>query len=281
MVPSAGFSRLLVPLELDEGDEALVAHAMCVAVAYRTRLVLAHVREKWDSEDPWADAPIPRTLLVRWGLATPETARGTLRAMGVSVRRANALGFDVVEELTEIGERHEPDLLVAGTHQRHGIERLLHGSVAEALARRLLCPALFLPKGVDGFVDAETGKINLRRVLLPVGGEIDPRPTLDRAVSLMRALGVKEPEVVVLHVGDPDRAPTLPRPEGVDMTWVFREDVVSKAIIDEALGLSPDLVVMATRGHDSLFDVLVGSTTERVLRGLRCPLLSIPVGERG
>lgn len=281
MASSDGFSRLLVPLELDPGDEVLVSHALCVAAAFRAQLVLAHVRERWDDEDPWSDAPIPRTLLVRWGLATAESARGVLKGMGVDVRRANALGFDVVAELTEIGRRHAPDMLVAGTHQRQGFDRVLHGSVAEALARRLLCPALLIPHGVRGFIEPETGVVRLRRVLLPVGGDIDPRPVLATALELLTALGVRDPEVVALHVGDPNGAPSLPRPEGVDLTWVFRDDVVSQAIIAEAAGCSPDLVVMATRGHDSLFDVLVGSTTERVLRGLRCPLLSLPVGGAG
>ena len=37
-----------------------------------------------------------------------------------------------------------------------------------------------------------------------------------------------------------------------------------------------DLIVMTTEGHTSLFDLLRGSTTERVVRGARCPLLAIP-----
>ena len=37
-----------------------------------------------------------------------------------------------------------------------------------------------------------------------------------------------------------------------------------------------DLIVMATKAQDSLLDMLRGSTTERVLRGARCPLLAIP-----
>jgi nucleotide-binding universal stress UspA family protein len=35
--------------------------------------------------------------------------------------------------------------------------------------------------------------------------------------------------------------------------------------------------VMTTEGHDSMLDMLRGSTTERVLRGARCPLLALPV----
>jgi nucleotide-binding universal stress UspA family protein len=38
-----------------------------------------------------------------------------------------------------------------------------------------------------------------------------------------------------------------------------------------------DLVVMPSRGHLTWLDDLRGSTTERVLRQIDCPLLEIPV----
>ena len=34
-----------------------------------------------------------------------------------------------------------------------------------------------------------------------------------------------------------------------------------------------DVIVMATRGHDSLADRVVGSNTERVVRHASCPVL--------
>jgi len=37
-----------------------------------------------------------------------------------------------------------------------------------------------------------------------------------------------------------------------------------------------DLIVMMTQEHTSLFDLLSGSTTERVVRGVRCPSPAIP-----
>lgn len=36
------------------------------------------------------------------------------------------------------------------------------------------------------------------------------------------------------------------------------------------------LIVMATRGHDGVGDVLFGSHTERVIRESTCPVLSVP-----
>ena len=39
---------------------------------------------------------------------------------------------------------------------------------------------------------------------------------------------------------------------------------------------SPDLIAMATQGHMDFLDALRGSTTERVLRGVHCPVLAVP-----
>jgi len=47
-------------------------------------------------------------------------------------------------------------------------------------------------------------------------------------------------------------------------------------ILKEAAYWSPDLIVMATQGHRDFLDALRGSTTERVLRGVQCPVLAVP-----
>jgi nucleotide-binding universal stress UspA family protein len=47
------------------------------------------------------------------------------------------------------------------------------------------------------------------------------------------------------------------------------------AVMDE---LGADLVVMTTNGRDTLHQALAGSTTERVLRKAKCPVLAVPDG---
>jgi len=37
------------------------------------------------------------------------------------------------------------------------------------------------------------------------------------------------------------------------------------------------LIVMATRGHDGIGDLLHGSHTDRVIREADCPVLSVPI----
>ena len=83
---------------------------------------------------------------------------------------------------------------------------------------------------------------------------------------------------VVRHVGPESDAPTVHAPEGPGWTsesesW---EGPVVEHILDSAEANDADLIVMAKRGQRGVLDALRGSTTERVLRGARCPVLVVP-----
>ncbi|HSF58424.1 MAG TPA: universal stress protein [Candidatus Binatia bacterium] len=56
----------------------------------------------------------------------------------------------------------------------------------------------------------------------------------------------------------------------------MRQGDVVDQILEEEADWRPDLMVLATQGHMDFLDALRGSTTERVLRGARCPILAIP-----
>lgn len=109
--------------------------------------------------------------------------------------------------------------MVLSTHQRQGLERLIHPGLAEAIVRTAGTRTLFVPRRVPGFVDAETGKVNLRSI--PVTVDREPRP-------------------------------------------------------QAAVDLAADLIVMGTRGNHGFLDAIRGSTFERVLRGAKRPLLTVP-----
>lgn len=79
----------------------------------------------------------------------------------------------------------------------------------------------------------------------------------------------------MLHVGE-----TLPTFGNLLPHVDLRMGPVVETILEVAEKIRPDLIVMATAGHNGLFDDLRGSTTERVLRDAPCPLLAIPWQQR-
>ncbi len=61
--------------------------------------------------------------------------------------------------------------------------------------------------------------------------------------------------------------------DGVEVVAQVHEGRVWDQICRTARAEKVDLIVMSTRGHDSLADRIVGSNTERVVRHAPCPVL--------
>jgi len=69
-------------------------------------------------------------------------------------------------------------------------------------------------------------------------------------------------------------------PEGIPsatIELVVREGAAKDVILEVAEELGVDVIAMASRGHDSLLDIVRGSLTERVMRSAKCPVLTIPI----
>jgi nucleotide-binding universal stress UspA family protein len=64
---------------------------------------------------------------------------------------------------------------------------------------------------------------------------------------------------------------------GVDCTALLIQGPTADAILTEAQRLEADLIVMATHGHGAMFDLLVGSISQAVLRQGRVPVVMVPV----
>jgi nucleotide-binding universal stress UspA family protein len=254
--------------DADPADPGFV-HAVALAAHGRARLASVHVHEPGA---PDAELPEARVLLQRWGMPAPLVEHER-------VQQPCTEGVDesLLDALTRIG----PDLVVASTHARAGISRLLFGSVAEGVARNLRVPTLLLPLGGDGFVDPDTGRVRLGRMLVPAGSSAEAAAAVRAAVALAQLAGVRAGELVLLHVGDGPSAPELEAPSGFGIRREQAHGAIDEAISVAAEALGPDLVVMVTRGHDGVADVLLASHTERVLHRCRRPLLWVPAAVAG
>ena len=51
---------------------------------------------------------------------------------------------------------------------------------------------------------------------------------------------------------------------------------VAKLILEEAERLEAEVIIMGSHGHGALYDLIVGSVTEGVLRKAKCPVLVLP-----
>ena len=139
---------------------------------------------------------------------------------------------------------------------------------------------LFTPHGVDGFVSRQDGSISLRNILIPVTSKPRPQPGVEAAARLIRNLQLPAGIVTLLHVGPAAEMPSVRLPEDTHWTWnsVAKAGEPADTILQTATELGTDLIVMTTDGPDGFLDGLRGTTSERVLRKSRCPVVNLPVG---
>jgi nucleotide-binding universal stress UspA family protein len=140
------FTRILVPTDFSETSDAALEYARGLALAFGASLHVLHVIE------------VPRTTGAPGAedmVETPAAFGGLFdQAKGALTRRVPAADRARLHASTEIlvgtsvkaiidyATDRRIDLIVMGTHGRHGIARLLVGSVAEQVIRKAPCPVM-------------------------------------------------------------------------------------------------------------------------------------------
>jgi nucleotide-binding universal stress UspA family protein len=271
------FRRVFHPTDFSAADSTAFAHAVKLTCLAQGELTMMHVDPTIGRKD-YEDFPRIRPLLVRWGVLQEGCSKNDVAKLGVQIKFVRAVADNATGAILQQLMAHPTELLVLSTHQHEGLARLTHHAVAEPVARGSHAKTLFVPAGVEGFVSAETGRTNLARVLIPIAHQPHPQPAIDLAADLAGTLGSEKVLFELVHLGTEDDPPKFTKPERPGWSWdtlVAKGDPV-EWILAAGADFDVDLIVMTTEGHTSLFDLLRGSTTERVVRGARCPLLAIP-----
>ncbi|GJL49197.1 MAG: universal stress protein [Nitrospirales bacterium] len=266
------------PSDFTEESEVAFAHALKIALAEKANLNVFHVHQQRDDEE-WTEFPSVRNLLVRWNLLSEGISRDEVKKLGLGVRKIQSFKKDPVKSIVQYLEKHKMDLIILATHQQQGIDRWLHQAIAEPVARDSRQMTLFIPQGKKGFVSLKDGEISLRRILIPVDQHPPPQAAIDAASGLVHSLDGNGTEFTILHVGSHHTLPSYYFSKGHNWKWETMVDSgsVVERLLKNAEDRSPDLIVMATQGHQGFLDALRGSTTEQVLRQAPCPILAVPV----
>ncbi|MFI5360949.1 MAG: universal stress protein [Elusimicrobiota bacterium] len=276
--------RVLVAADLSAPSLSAVAAAKAYALRWDASLEIVHVQQP-PMPALWAGvAPMPASL--------PPVLRENTRLVESKLRAA-AAGFPPdqlkvstvrgwpPEILLDLSRTARADLLVMGTHGYAGLDRLLTGSVAEAVVRRATIPVLAVPEGRDA--------AEITRVLAPWNASPYATRALRWARDVARSLGAT---LDVLHVAEPGRAvdeswASLDRMllavlgAGPDWTLRARRGDARKCIIEEANSGRYGLVVLSAHRRRFGADFVLGSTVERLLRHTSIPVMAVPSGVPG
>ena len=198
-------------------------------------------------------------------------------------------GLDAAPTIMDYCVQHNIDLIVMGSHTRSDISRMFLGSVTAEVLRE--SPVSVLVVGPEGSLPAG----GYRRLLAPVDFSESSILALQQASTIASRQGAS---LIVLHVLEPPKSVPYVSMRGPVEALRERaaeslDELLDSASLAQAatqrlvvIGRSDreivrcareqdvDLIVMGTEGQSGLSRLLVGSTTERVLRSAPCAVLA-------
>ncbi|MFY0610606.1 MAG: universal stress protein [Hyphomicrobiaceae bacterium] len=261
--------RIVHPTDLSPEGDAAFSHALRLAVEFRCRFDVLHVRTINDQEN-WAEFPHVRETLARWGLLSEDASPDDIEAqLGVALRKIEIAQHDALRGICTFLTSSPPDLIVLETHSASGLTRWLSGSVSENIVRRTRIPTLFIGTNTRPFVDLESGALQLNTVLVPLARNPSPRGALQILSALLDRLTAR---IEAVHIGDV--APWILDKSGEPIDVRLLQGPVVESILEATKTV--DMIAMPTEGRHGFLDALRGSTTERVLHQAGCPMLAIP-----
>lgn len=200
---------------------------------------------------------------------------------GVSYDVATVVGRPVPMIVREEHER-ATDLVIMATHGLSGWRRLILGSVTEGVLEGGDCPVLSLSRN-EGRDDTPR---RMKTILCPINFTDAARSSLEYASQLAGAFAC---ELVVVHVVEEQDRMHAQAAEMDVRAWIepfvqerciYREIVLrggaAERVLDCAEDLDADMIVTGAQHKRFRDEKGIGTTTERLVRFARIPVLSVP-----
>jgi len=215
----------------------------------------------------------------------------------VETEKVVVRGISPPDEILRYAEENDVSLIVMGTCGRSALGRFFFGSTAEKVVRHSHCPVLTVLEEPTEYI--ETGKYD--RILLPTDYSDTSKKAFPWAVSLAE---IHNAELVFFHAIEESIPPQYyaagisslfeldrelkkratralddfikeAKSDKIKTKKVVVEGKSDEEIMKYAEENNVDLIVMASHGHSGIERVLLGSTTERVVRKAPCPVLTV------
>ena len=285
---SVSLKNILVATDFSSVSDLATSYAKALALNFRSSVEIVHVF------DPSVDtaklegiyrvpAPERRQLCVE-GL---EKLQRQFSASGIDVRTALPEGHPAQDALLQFARQHETDLIVAGTHSRSGLERLVLGSTAEQLIRNAVCPVLTV--GPHARLPQD-GPLVFRTIVYATDFSVQASKAAVYALSFAQDSGA---HLFFCHIAAVDSTPeerdeldnifnsALHKmiPESV-YEWCSPQTIVkhghpAPAILELADNINADLIVLGARNASFWVTNLEHGLTPDLLAEAKCPVMTV------
>jgi nucleotide-binding universal stress UspA family protein len=299
MLPNTNFTeqfsirlkRILFATNFTETSAAALPYAAAFARRFHAEICATHVipREEY--------AHLERERLDETLSRLKQAARERIERL-LAESRFNDVRFriildhgDVMEAISKVVESEHVDLIVAGSHGRHGPQKLIFPAVEESIARAAACPVLLVGPHVVIEPAAET---HIERILHPCDFRAYSGPGLKYSYALAHAYGA---DLYLLHITEnawDEPLATRVTPEAFLRTRLLEHEMPShppgirlhfqvefgppeSLILEAADAHDPQLIVMGVPGtsHPELWAHFPGSLVYDVASHALCPVLAV------
>ena len=205
------------------------------------------------------------------------------------------------EQIVRVAEEWQADLVVVGASGLGGVRGFLLGSVSQTVARHAHCAvlvvkgrarrlgsALIATDGSDSAAEAvrfflslplaKTTRVRLLSVVEPVPYPGSAPGMIRGQIKAMLEQLERERRADLEKLLE--RAAQEAKAEVTRVTRAVPTGAPADEILAAAIGLDADVIVLGARGLGAMKRLLLGSVSEKVLRGARCPVLIVKDSRR-
>jgi len=290
--------KILVPTDFSEASSLALPHGFEIARRFASEITILHIRTPFSAtaasteEGHFDEEEYQRYIEKQLAEESMDTDSR------VSVKTTQKQNISAAAGIIESIQEDGCDLVVMGSHGRSALTHFFLGSVTEKVVRYSPVPVLTVAPSREGYRRNPV----YRRILATfdfskhsIGAVLGAKEFADKYGARLEVLYVIEQEIRPGSYDEWKKSITddLPAIEA-DARRILRENLgdgfleeirlhvevgagggrAYREIIGFAENQKIDLVVMGTHGLSGVEHMLLGSTTERVVRTAPCPVLT-------
>lgn len=280
--------NILLASDFSSASDQAAAYAKALALNYRSTVEIAHVFDP-SVVTSYMEAVLGLPVKERRHISSDslERLQREFAAAGIDAHTSLPDGHRPHLALLQLARECDTDLIVAGTHSRWGLERLVAGSTAEELIRNSFCPVLTV--GPHARTPGE-GPLVFNRIVYATDFSVEASKAAVYALSFAQDAGAhlyycyvakdrETPEQRVRHDAAFRAALDRMIPES-SYEWCTPETVVehgdaAEAILELAERVHADLIVLGARNASFWLTHIEHGLTPDLLAEATCPVMTI------
>jgi nucleotide-binding universal stress UspA family protein len=281
--------RIVLATDLTPTSETATAYAKAIAKRFSSNLTLAHVVDlSVATRSEKAVVGIPLDDMRRSSSIEMERLLQEFSTEGVKATAHALEAHNPAAAIVGLAEQLKADLIVAGTHSRHGLSRAIVGSCAEGIIRHAICPVLT----VGPMAKAPSNQaFSFNAIVFATNFDDDAAAKASKAFAFAQDSAAKIYLCHVLEHPGKDISQTLELQFKFETAlqkiipqaaydWCGPECVVEQGkaaahILALAKRVGADLIILGASRRSSWLVPLNSGVVGEVLSGAECPVMTI------